>query len=324
MATQDLLPLQGSKSQVWKHFGFPAKDGEIIEKKKDRKIVTCKLCFKNIKFSGNTTNLRFHLNEHHRSAYESLPVDDKSSKQSTSTSQCTILQAMNATQKIPTTSPTWNRFTDAVCYFIAKDLQPLDTVDDKGFCHLLRTIEPRYELPSRKALTTKYLPQLFDGVTAKVKKELSSSSSFALTADLWTSRASHAYTGVTVHYINNTFELKHHLLVTKEFPESHSAANIADELRNIIQEWDLTEQNISAITTDNGRNIAAAARELGWTNLPCFSHTLQLGVDKILKLPQVTKAIARCKRITTHFHHSSKSSYVHKQKKKVLDIKNML
>ena len=81
---------------------------------------------------------------------------------------------MNAKQKIPTASLRWNRFTDAVCYFIVKDLQLLNTVDDKGFQHLLHTIEPRYEPPSRKTLTTKYLPQLFDGVTAKVKKELSS------------------------------------------------------------------------------------------------------------------------------------------------------
>ena len=54
---------------------------------------------KKSKFSENTTNLQFHLKEHHRSAYESLSVDDKSSKQPTSTFQSTILQAMNATQK---------------------------------------------------------------------------------------------------------------------------------------------------------------------------------------------------------------------------------
>ena len=98
MATHELLPLEGNKSQVWKHFGFPAKNREIIGKKNDRKNVTCKLWFITIKFSGNTTNLQFHLKEHYKSAYESLPAD-KSSKQSTSTSQSTIFQAVNATQK---------------------------------------------------------------------------------------------------------------------------------------------------------------------------------------------------------------------------------
>ena len=78
-----------------------------------------------------------------------------------------------------------------------------------------------------KGFDTFYIPLSLDmnnhhGVTAiKVKKELSSLSSFALTTDLWSSQANHAYTGVTVHYINDAFEMKHHLLVTKEFPESH-------------------------------------------------------------------------------------------------------
>ena len=63
-------------------------------------------------------------------------------------------------QKISTASPRWNRFKNAVCYFIAKDLQPLDTVDDKGFRHLLHTIEPRYEQPSRKTFNNKILSSI--------------------------------------------------------------------------------------------------------------------------------------------------------------------
>ena len=57
--------------------------------------------------------------------------------------------------------------------------------------------------------------------------------------------------------------------------------------------------------------------------MPCFSHTLQLGVEKVLKLPQVVKGIARCKRIATHFHHSSKSSYILKQKQTSLGHKDL-
>ena len=66
-ATQELLPLEGSSSAVWKHFGFPSKNGKIIVEKKKRDKVHCKLCNTVIKYSGSTTNLRFHLKEHHRS-----------------------------------------------------------------------------------------------------------------------------------------------------------------------------------------------------------------------------------------------------------------
>ena len=56
-ATQELLPIVGSTSAVWKHFGFPSKDGKIIVEKKKRDRVYCKLCNKVNKYSGSTINM---------------------------------------------------------------------------------------------------------------------------------------------------------------------------------------------------------------------------------------------------------------------------
>ncbi len=47
-------------------------------------------------------------------------------------------------------------------YFIVKDMHPLDTIDDKGFRHMIHTFEPKYTPPSRKTISTKHLPQLYD------------------------------------------------------------------------------------------------------------------------------------------------------------------
>ena len=55
----ELLPLEGSGSAVWNHFGFPSKDGRIIQEKK-RNEVHCIICSKVLKYNGSTTNLRFH------------------------------------------------------------------------------------------------------------------------------------------------------------------------------------------------------------------------------------------------------------------------
>ena len=51
---------------------------------------------------------------------------------------------------------------------------------------------------------------------------------------------------------------------------------------------------VTSITTDNGANISPAIHVLNWVHVPCLSHTLQLSVDKVLKLPAVMKAKARC------------------------------
>ena len=45
-------------------------------------------------------------------------------------------------------------------------------------------------------------------------------------------------------------------------------------------------------------------------NSSCFTHTIQLGVQKAMDLPEMSKAIGRAKRLVSHFNHSCKSSYV--------------
>ena len=63
---EDLTRLEGSKSIVWDFFVFPRKDGKYIEPdKKKRTEVHCQSCKQILKYSGNTTNPRFHLDSHH-------------------------------------------------------------------------------------------------------------------------------------------------------------------------------------------------------------------------------------------------------------------
>ena len=70
MAMKQLLPLEGCKSTVWKHFGFPARDGKFHKKK--RESVICKLCGKILKYSGNTTNLFYHLQHSHHTEFKAM------------------------------------------------------------------------------------------------------------------------------------------------------------------------------------------------------------------------------------------------------------
>ena len=65
---------------------------------------------------------------------------------------------------------------------------------------------------------------------------------FGLTTDIWMSQARHGYISVTIH-IDESFQLQSHLLATKEFPESHTADNIHDELLEIMtSDWQLPER----------------------------------------------------------------------------------
>ena len=87
-------------------------------------------------------DLRFHLREHHRSVFNSLPCSDSSpqTRVQLSKDQSTLPQVISATQPIHF----FSKLTDAIMYFIVKDMQPLNTIDDKGFRHMIHIFELRY------------------------------------------------------------------------------------------------------------------------------------------------------------------------------------
>ena len=77
--------------------------------------------------------------------------------------------------------------------------------------------------------------------------------------------------------------------------------------------WDLAKEKLVAVTSDNALNIINAIESLSWQHFGCFAHTLQLGVEKVMQVTQVSKALGHCHNLVAHFHHSSKSTYVLKQ-----------
>ena len=73
----EFLPLQGWKASVWKVFGFEAREGEFVEAdKRKRKEVTCVLCKKKFRYSGNTSNMRLHLQTSHPSEFAGLESEE--------------------------------------------------------------------------------------------------------------------------------------------------------------------------------------------------------------------------------------------------------
>ena len=73
---------------------------------------------------------------------------------------------------------------------------------------------------------------------------------------------------------------------------------------------------ISAIVTDNASNITAAIYQLGCQRFGCFSHTLQLSVQKALNLSSISRALGHAKCLVSHFHSSTKSTNVLRQKQR--------
>ena len=85
-----------------------------------------------------------------------------------------------------------------------------------------------------------------------------------------------------------------------------------------MNDWHLSSIKLNGVTTDNGSNMLKVVDTLHWCHMPCFSHTLQLAVQVAMKLSAVSRAIARCKRLINHFHHSVQSTPILRSKQKSL------
>ena len=125
---------------------------------------------------------------------------------------------------------------------------------------------------------------------------------------------------VTAHYITSEWEMKHHCLQTREVYESHNAENLAKDLSATIKEWELDDKvKVYGCMTDNAGNITnAIVHHLHLVHLPCVGHTLQLGVEKGLKVPQVARVLGRCKKLVEHFHKSTQQTYALREKQRLL------
>lgn len=68
-------------------------------------------------------------------------------------------------------------------FLIAKDMQPYSVVDNVGFQHMIKTLELRYEIPSRTHFSNKVIPDLYDETWGKIENELANAQYLALTTE---------------------------------------------------------------------------------------------------------------------------------------------
>lgn len=214
------------------------------------------------------------------------------------------------------------KITDAVGMFIAKDMQPFSVVRDVGFRHLMKTLDPRYVVPSRTFFSNSVIPNLYETTRKSIEDELAKTQNLALTTDSWTSRATESYLTVTVHYMSD-WEMKSAVLQTRPLYESHTSAHLAEELENAVTEWKLERPNVTIpVTTDNASNIVNAINEadgLG-PQIGCFAHVVNLAAKKAVAIIPVSRLLGKVRKVVTFFHKSTTAQHVLTLKQDMLNL----
>jgi hypothetical protein len=140
-------------------------------------------------------------------------------------------------------------------------------------------------------------------------------SKMSIALDCWSSPDRKAFIGITGYFISDDFKYHEILLGFRSITGSHTGANLADIVLDVIQKNGL-QKCIFGITTDNAANNGTLVDELqqslklsldGSTSLrttaydedfihalesqhhfPCLSHVIQLAVNQFLKRLKIT------------------------------------
>ncbi|XP_041371558.1 zinc finger BED domain-containing protein 4-like [Gigantopelta aegis] len=310
-----------SKSIVHTHFE------NIPENPTGSYKATCKLCRCHISAMGKTTsNLITHLKRNHAGQLKQV----SSSTQHKQTMPTSFIQPLG-TVKYTATDPKQARITAALVEFVAETLQPLSVVEAPTFIRLFDAVDPRYQLPSRKHLSTNLITDTATHLQENMRKAMSKVRSVSVTIVLWTNRHMRTYLGITGHFVLD-YKLVSAMLSCQRLKGRHAAEDIHSSYTDTLQLFNINNK-VSYIITDNATHTTqafslpgfdagpapvndsdtphsdtiTAAAEFGEDvfeflpqHQPCFAHTLQLVVeDGIKETGSLRKVIAKASAIVS-------------------------
>lgn len=300
-----MIAKPNATAPVWEFFGFkPNEKGEPSNT--DEPI--CRICSKVVATKkGNTTNLHAHLKHNHPTQFSQLGKKSSTGDAEPSSSrQSTLTEAFGRQGKYKRSSAKWCALTESVVRYIATEMMPFNIVEKPAFKEMLQTFDRQYELPGRKYMSQTAIPELYNRVKDDTLKDIKDIAFFSATTDMWSSSNMTPYMSLTIHYITADWVLHSKCLETRYVPDNHTADTLAENLKAALADWGLDENKLACITTDNGANIVAAIRNLGWPWLNCFGHNLHLAVTHGLDSDKdrTARAMGLCRSLVNIFHMS--------------------
>ena len=200
--------------------------------------------------------------------------------------------------------------TQKVIEWIVLDIQPFKVVEGEAFRKMITKLDPQYQIPSRETVKNAIKKSFEDRRKAITNYIKNISGKVSLTTDIWSSLKNEGFMGITIHFIDETWTLKHFTLDIFRFKGSHTAEAIANEIYNTLVEFELDKKSI-AITTDNASNMIAGVRILktklnqnSFTYYRCIAHVLNLIV--VAGLDIIKKPIKKLRNLIKVIQKSSK------------------
>ena len=144
---------------------------------------------------------------------------------------------------------------------------PLSLVDSQYFQNFSFSLDPQYQVPSRKFLTTKLVENKYEEIVFLLKDKLKLSDQVSVTVDVWTNRQMLSFLGMTGHIIlNTTWTPISVLLACTRLSGRHTAVNLLKHYQDVIDKFEI-QLKVKYIVTDSAANMIKAF------GLPGFATT---------------------------------------------------
>ncbi|XP_065674180.1 zinc finger BED domain-containing protein 4-like [Hydra vulgaris] len=217
--------------------------------------------------------------------------------------------------------------------WIKREQLSFKIVDSEGFRTILSLLtKGKYNPISSTSLSRLRIPKLYQFVQDHISKIVNDERPYldgaAFTTDIWTTQYNNlSFQSLTLHFINNRFELKRLLVKLDYFGEKHTGEIILEKLDLLIKGLNLEQKTHTWATTDGGTNVLKAMRLGKASQLPsindnlwCADHQIHLIVTDALKaVPAWKELSSKLSKLVGHFNHSPKNSSI--LRKIALDFK---
>jgi len=183
-------------------------------------------------------------------------------------------------------------------------------------------LNPTYEVPG-KTCVSKYVTCEYQEKSNLLREKLKSQVGVAFSTDHWSSMHMQGFITMTAHFLDANWNCQNFVLATREVSERHTGENTALEIKSFIQEFEISDSQISGIVTDNASNMVVCGENLEMPHLRCFAHTLQLSIKGAFDSARsITKVINGARQLVKHFRKSVVMSNELRSRQKQMDIPN--
>ncbi|RVW73150.1 putative AC transposase [Vitis vinifera] len=131
---------------------------------------------------------------------------------------------------------------------------PLSIVDHVGFRDFATSLQPLFKMVSCNTIKGDIM-KIYEVEKDKMISYLEKlQSRVAITTDIWTSNQKKGYMAITIHYIDESWLLQHHIVRFVYVPPPHTKEVLSDVLMDFLLDWNM-DRKVSTVTVDNCSNV---------------------------------------------------------------------